>query len=47
MRLAGGKRFVCNGANARHLLGNNVIGDAMDPFALCPTDLLRHFGLAS
>lgn len=45
--LPGGKRFVCDGPNARHALGNNTVGDSMDRITPCSNDLLRRFGFSS
>ncbi|MDX0985819.1 hypothetical protein GOL22_27365 [Sinorhizobium medicae] len=45
--LPGDKRFVCDGPNARHALGNNAIGDSMDRVTPCSDDLLRRFGFSS
>lgn len=45
--LPDGKRFVCDGQNARHRLGNNAVGDSMDTISPCSDDLLRHFGFSS
>ncbi|TIO05688.1 hypothetical protein [Mesorhizobium sp.] len=45
--LPGGKRFVCDGPNGRHALGNNAVGDSMDRITPCSDDLLRRFGFSS
>jgi hypothetical protein len=45
--LPSGKGFICDGANARHSLANNAIGDSMEPVAPCSPELLRRFGFAS
>ncbi|MER8907218.1 hypothetical protein NKH99_05965 [Mesorhizobium sp. M0854] len=45
--LPGGTRFVCDGPNARHALGNNAVGDSMDEIPRCLDDLLRRFGFFS
>lgn len=45
--LPDGKRFVCDGPNARHALGNNAGGDSTDSIAPCSDDLLRRFGFSS
>lgn len=41
------KGFICDGANARHGLGNNAVGDSTNTVTTCPDDLLVKFGFAS
>lgn len=45
--LPGGKRFVCDGPNARLALGNNAVGDSLDRITPCSDELLRRFGFSS
>lgn len=45
--LPGDKRFVCDGPNARHALGNNAVGDSMNSIPPCSDDLLHRFGFTS
>ncbi|MFD9901249.1 hypothetical protein [Mesorhizobium sp. NPDC059025] len=45
--LPGGKRYICDGPNARHALGKNAVGDSLDPIQLCPDRLLEQFGFAT
>lgn len=45
--LPGGKRFVCDGPNARRPLANNAVGDSMDPVTPCSDDVLRRYGFSS
>ncbi|MET3518861.1 hypothetical protein [Mesorhizobium abyssinicae] len=46
--LPGGKQFVCDGANARHGLGANAVGDSTkDAISSCSDAVLKKFGFQS